>query len=452
MTTWWCEQAWLADAPVARVRVEAAGGTITAVVPDVDPQPEDVRLPGLVLPGFANAHSHAFHRALRGRTHDEDGTFWTWRKRMYAVACRLDPDSYLDLARAAYAEMALAGVTAVGEFHYLHHGPDGVPYDDPNAMALSLLQAADDAGLRLTLLDTCYLAGGLSGDGHAPLEGVQTRFGDGDAEHWAARVAALRSAMHSSPQSIVVGAAVHSVRAVPRDQLGGMRAAVEGWRADGPTPLHVHLSEQPAENEACQRFYGLTPTALLDDEGLLGEHSTVVHATHLSDHDIVRIGRTTTTACFCPTTERDLADGIGPARALADAGAPVALGSDQHAVVDPFEEARGLEAHERLNTLQRGRFAPSQLLTAMTSAGHASLGRPGAGRIEVGSPADLVAVRLDSVRTAGSRAEQVVHCATAADVHHVVAGGRTIVEDGQHVLGDVGALLREAIEPLWEGL
>lgn len=451
--TWWCEQAWVGDTAVAGVRIEEVAGLITRVTRGAPPQPRDERLHGLVFPGFANAHSHAFHRALRGRTHDEGGTFWTWRDRMYAVASRLDPDSYLSLARAAYAEMALAGITAVGEFHYLHHGADGVPYDDPNAMGLALAQAASEAGVRLTLLDTCYLAGGLTPGGHTPLAGVQRRFDDRDAERWAERVGALRTATSCSPLDVVVGAAVHSVRAVPRGQLPTVRTAVAAWRGDdAEAPLHAHVSEQPAENEACQRFYGLTPTALLDDEGLLGQHSTAVHATHLTEDDVARLGRTTTAACFCPTTERDLADGIGPARAVADAGAPLCLGSDQHAVVDPFEEARGLESHERLNTLQRGRFTPSELVAAMTVHGHASLGRPHGGRIEVGAPADLVAVHLDTPRTAGSLPAQVVYSATSADVHGVVVGGRAVVHDGQHVLGDVGTLLRNAIDPLWEAL
>jgi formiminoglutamate deiminase len=433
------------------VRVEATGGTITAITPDVDPEAGDDRLTGLVLPGFANAHSHAFHRALRGRTHHDGGTFWTWRERMYAVAERLDPDSYLALARAVYAEMALAGITAVGEFHYLHRGPDGVPYDDPNAMGLALVQAANEAGIRLTLLDTCYLAGGLTADGHLPLDGVQQRFGDGDADRWAARVDELRSGAATAHADVVVGAAVHSVRAVPRDQLGVIRSATERWRAAGfLAPLHAHLSEQPAENEACQGFYGLTPAGLLASEQLLGPSTTAVHATHLTDDDVRVLGTTGTTACFCPTTERDLADGIGPARELFDVGSPLALGSDQHAVVDMFEEARGLEAHERLRSLQRGRFTPAELVTAMTGAGHASLGRPRAGRLAVGTPADLVAVRLDSVRTAGSLAAQLVHSATSADVHRVVVGGRAVVTDGVHALGDVGALLQHAIQPLWE--
>jgi formiminoglutamate deiminase len=450
--SWWCEQAWVDDGPLGRVRVEALDGTITAVTPAADPQADDIHLPGLVLPGFANAHSHAFHRALRGRTQGGGGTFWSWRTRMYALTSRLSPSSYLALARAAYAEMALAGITAVGEFHYLHHGPNGVPYADPNEMALALVQAAAEAGVRLTLLDTCYLAGGLGAGGHLPLDGAQQRFGDGDAERWTARVEDLRGAVSSAQADVVVGSAVHSVRAVPRDQLGTVRAAIQGWRAGGsPVPLHVHLSEQPAENDACAAFYGVTPTALLQSEGLLGPQTVVVHATHLTADDVATLGSTATTACFCPTTERDLADGIGPARELFDAGAALALGSDQHAVVDMFEEARGLEAHERLRTLQRGRFAPSQLVTAMTAGGHSCLGRPLAGRLAPGAPADLVAVRLDSPRTAGSLAAQAVHSATGADVHRVVVGGRTIVADGEHVLGHVGTLLHDAIEPLWEG-
>jgi formiminoglutamate deiminase len=423
----------------AGVRLEVdAGGQISAVETGTSARDRDHRLPGVVLPGFANAHSHAFHRAFRGRTHDEGGTFWTWRERMYAVAGRLDPDSYLALARAVYAEMALAGVTSVGEFHYLHHGPDGEPYADPNAMAEALRTAASDAGVRLTLLDTCYLAGGLSGAGHLPLEGVQRRFGDGDAAGWAARVGELKPSA-----GMRIGAAVHSVRAVPRHQLATVADTLE------QAPLHAHLSEQPAENEACRAYYGRTPTGLLLDAGLLGPRTTAVHATHLSADDVHTLGNTGTTCCFCPTTERDLADGIGPARALRDAGAPLALGSDQHAVIDLVEEARALEMDDRLATLRRGRFTPPELLHALTTAGHASIGWPELGRIEVGAPADLVAVRLDSVRTAGIRPEQVLLAATASDIDTVLVAGREIVSGGQHVLGDVGRLLAEAIAPLW---
>ncbi len=441
---WFAAYAWLPGGVAHNVRIVVRAGRITAVDVGVDPHDAAsagaTQLPGIVLPGFANAHSHAFHRALRGRTHGSGGTFWTWRRAMYAVAGRLDPDAYLGLARATYAEMALAGVSAVGEFHYLHHQPDGRPYDDPNVMSDALARAAADAGVRLTLIDTCYLAGGLGdgpdGHGHPPLAGVQRRFGDGDAGAWAARVASW-----SPPAGVTVGAAIHSVRAVPRDQLPTVVAAAGG------RPLHVHVSEQIAENAACLAAYGCTPTGLLADAGALGSRSTAVHATHLTTDDVARLGSTGTTACLCPTTERDLADGIGPARALADAGSSLALGSDQHAVTDLLEEARALETNERLDSLQRGRFAPAALVDALTA--HGCLGVPDAGRIEAGARADLVAVRLDTVRTAGADPAQVVLAASAADIDTVVVDGELVVSGGEHRLGDVAALLREAIEPLW---
>ena len=435
MTAYWAESALLPSGLASSVRLEITDGVFDAVSPD-QPQGNAQRLPGVVIPGLANCHSHAFHRALRGRTHHGGGTFWTWREGMYSVAAQLDPDSYLALARATYAEMALAGVTSVGEFHYVHHQPDGTPYADPNAMGEALRQAAVEAGVRLTLLDTCYLAGGIGSDGHQPLSEQQRRFGDGDAESWAARVAAF-----DGDANTVVGAAIHSVRAVPREQVGTVATAAEG------RPLHVHLSEQPAENDACLATYGVTPTALLYAEGALGAMTSAVHATHLADDDIATLGRTGTTACFCPTTERDLADGIGPARRLADAGSPLSLGSDQHAVIDLVEEARALEMHERLSTGERGRFTPADLLVAATA--HASIGWSDAGRIEAGQRADLVAVRTNTRRTAGSAADQILLSATAEDVDTVIRDGTVVVERGQHRLGDVGRLLSEAIDPLW---
>ncbi|HET7660373.1 MAG TPA: formimidoylglutamate deiminase [Oryzihumus sp.] len=440
---WHAAYALLPTGLAREVTFEVTDGRFTSVTPD-SPVGDAARLPGVVLPGLANAHSHAFHRALRGRTHGGGGTFWTWREGMYAVAAQLDPDSYLALARATYAEMALAGVTCVGEFHYLHHAPGGVPYADPNAMGEALRQAAAEAGIRLTLLDACYLAGGLTAAGHLPLGAEQLRFGDGTVERWAARLSALKPS-----DGLRRGAAIHSVRAVPREALAPVAEAARGL-VPAAGPLHVHLSEQPAENEACQGFYGLTPTALLEAEGVLGPQTTAVHATHLTPADVAALGGSGTTACFCPTTERDLADGIGPARALHDAGAPLSLGSDQHAVIDLLEEARALEMHERLDSLQRGRFRPDELLAAATA--HGSLGWEDAGRLEAGARADLVAVRLDSPRTAGIDPAQVLLAATAADVDTVLVDGRVVVESGLHRLGDVGALLRKAIEPLWEDM
>ena len=432
--------------PVAAdVLIETAGDRIAAVRTGV-PRPADaVHLSGLTLPGLANAHSHAFHRALRGRTHagaaPRGGTFWTWREEMYRVAARLDPDTYHAVARAAFGEMALAGIACVGEFHYLHHRPGGRPYADPLAMADALVEAAAEAGIRLTLLDTCYLAGGVG----TPLQGPQLRFGDGTAERWAARAAALHD-RYAGRASVRVGAAAHSVRAVPPP---GLRV-VAAWAAERAAPLHIHVSEQPAENDDCLAGYGVTPTALLDAYGVLGPRTTAVHATHLTASDVAALARTGTTVCATPTTERDLGDGLGPARALAVAGVPVALGSDSNAVVDLLEEARGLELHERLRSGSRGHWTAGQLLTAATAAGHASLGWPEAGRLEVGALADLTTVGLGSVRVAGAApgtlAESVVFAGSAADVTHLVVGGRTVVSGGRHqLLGDVSALLRAAV-------
>jgi formiminoglutamate deiminase len=445
VTSWWCEYAWLGTGPQGRVRILAGtDGRIVELISGADPQPGDERLPGLVLPGFADAHSHAFHRALRGRTQGEHGTFWTWRDRMYALADRLDPDTYRDLATAVYAEMALAGVTTVGEFHYLHHDRGGTRYAEPNAMGEALRDAARAAGIRLTLLDACYLRGGID----VPLQGVQRRFDDGDAETWANRVSAL-----ADDEGFRVAAAVHSVRAVPADQLDLVVEASVG--EDGrPRPLHVHLSEQPAENQACLDAYGVTPTRLLHDHGVLGEATTAVHATHLTGDDIAMLGDSRTTVCICPTTERDLGDGIGPARAVADAGSPLALGSDQHVVIDLLAESHALEMNERLSSGQRGRFTTSELVAALGVQGHASLGWPEAGRLAVGAVADLVALRLDTVRTAGALPEQALLVATGADVDTVVVGGRTVVREGRHVLLESGAatvagLLTGAVAAAW---
>jgi formiminoglutamate deiminase len=441
VTRWWAELAWLGGERVAeRVLIETEGDRVVAVEAGGDAPAAARRLAGLVLPGLANAHSHAFHRALRGRTHAGRGDFWSWREGMYALAARLEPDSYLALARAAYAEMALAGITTVGEFHYLHHPPGGGRYANPNAFGEALAAAAAEAGVRLTLLDACYLRADVDG---SPLAGTQLRFGDGDAEAWAERASALDAT------AARVGAAVHSVRAVPP---AAMRV-VAAWAEERAVPLHLHLSEQLRENQACLAATGLSPTGLCAETGVLGPRTTAVHATHLDDDDLRLLGGSATGACICPTTERDLADGVGPASRLPGAGAPLSLGSDSHAVIDLFEEARAVELDERLVTGWRGHHRPADLLAAATEGGMRALGWPEAGVIAPGRIADLVAVRLDSPRLAGAPVDQlpaaVVFAATAADVSDVVAGGRQVVADGHHLLvGDVGAALDSAIRRL----
>ncbi|MFJ7048524.1 formimidoylglutamate deiminase [Streptomyces sp. NPDC101112] len=446
-TTYWLEHAWLGSDVEPGVTLTVAGpgdpraGRITAVhtgIPTPPPGAEPLR--GLTLPGLANAHSHAFHRALRATVQVGSGTFWTWREVMYQVAHRLTPDSYHALARAVYAEMALAGITAVGEFHYVHHAPGGTPYADPNAMGEALIAAAAEAGIRITLLDTAYLS---SGFGQAP-DRHQLRFSDGTADAWAERSSALKERDHAR-----IGAAIHSVRAVPAEQL----ATVARWAEERRAPLHVHLSEQTAENDACRQAHGRTPTQLLADHGVLGPRTTGVHNTHLTDTDIALIGGSGTGTCMCPTTERDLADGIGPAVALQRAGSPLSLGSDSHAVIDLFEEARAMELNERLRSRTRGHWTAAALLRAASADGHAALGWDEAGALEPGALADFTTIALDSVRTAGPLprlgAETAVFAASAADVSHTVVGGRHVVRDGAHALvPDVPKALAEAVAAL----
>jgi formiminoglutamate deiminase len=439
--TYWLEHAWLDTHVEPGVAVDVRDGRIAAVrtgTPAPPPGAEILR--GLTLPGLADAHSHAFHRALRGTVQVGSGTFWTWREVMYSFADKLTPDTYHALARAVYAEMALAGITAVGEFHYVHHAPGGTRYTDPNAMGEALIGAAAEAGIRITLLDTCYLSSGFG----SPPDTHQQRFSDGTAEAWATRCSVLKERDHAR-----IGAAIHSVRAVPARQL----ATVVRWAEERRAPLHVHLSEQTAENEACFEAHGCTPTRLLADHGVLGPRTTGVHNTHVTGEDIALLGGSGTGTCMCPTTERDLADGIGPAVALQRAGSPLSLGSDSHAVVDLLEEARAMELNERLRTRARGHWTAAALLRAATADGHAALGWDEAGTIEAGALADLTTIALDSVRTAGPLprlgAETAVFAASAADVRHTVVSGRHIVRDGAHSLvPDVPQALAAAVEAL----
>ncbi|HEV8452918.1 MAG TPA: formimidoylglutamate deiminase [Gaiellales bacterium] len=425
-----------------RVTIAVENGRIASIEPESVPPAGAIRLPGITIPGLVNPHSHALHRALRGRTQRVASDFWAWRSLMYRLADRLDPDRYYRLARATYAEMALAGITAVGEFHYLHHDHGGRPYADANAMGEALIAAAAEAGIRLTLIDTCYLQAGLDG---RPLEPAQRRFSDGDAEAWMSRADGLNAVPGAE-----VAAAIHSVRAVdPRSMT-----SIVAWSRRHAVPLHVHASEQPRENEECLAATGMTPIALLAEGGALGPETTVVHATHATPQDIDLLGSTGTTVCLCPTTERDLADGVGPAHELAAAGSPLTVASDMHAVIDMFEELRALELDQRLLSGRRGLHPPEQLLTAATTAGSASLGRDARG-LTAGAPADFTTVALDTPRTAGATAatalDQLVFAAAAADVTDVVVAGRHVVEEGRHVgVGDVGLALVEAISEVMD--
>nr|WP_274387488.1 formimidoylglutamate deiminase [Salsipaludibacter albus] len=454
-----CDHAWLGDRMAHDTWLGiGADGTITELVQEPPERPDAPvqRVAGVTLPGLVDTHGHAFHRHLRGRAQPDgvgDGSprgarddFWRWRERMYAVARTLDPDGMFAIARAVYGEMALAGITCVGEFHYVHHQPDGTPYADPNAMGRAVVAAADEVGIRLTLLDTLYLTGRVGATLDDPdLDDVQRRFSDGDAHRWATRVADL-----SETATTRLGAAIHSVRAVPPEAIADVAALAVGTDAGSVRVLHAHVAEQVAEGEATRAVHGRSPTRLLADAGALSERFTAVHGVWLDDDDRALLGDAGATVCACPTTEQDLADGIVDGAALADAGVRLALGSDQHVVVDLFAEARGLELGQRLATRTRGHHDPAALLAAATTGGAHSLGWPELGRLEVGAPADLAVVATGSVRLVGipddDLASALVFAATAADVTATMVAGQWIVRDGAHVRRDVGDDLRRALD------
>jgi formimidoylglutamate deiminase len=350
-------------------------------VVDVGPTTDGERLPGRALaPGFVNAHSHVFQRELRGRVerrdpdHPEDD-FWNWRERMYALAEGLDPASIHEASRRCYREMLRAGYTSVAEFHYVHHRPDGAPYDDPNTLAKAVAEAAEEEGMRIVLLPVAYARGGIP------------RFRDAAAAGFLERVDALRS-WAKGRELVEVGAAAHSVRAVPR----GWLEELAGYARRNDLPLHVHADEQPREVEECREEYGIRPIELLAETGSLGPHTTVVHATHADERELGLLAEHGSRVCACPTTEGNLGDGFLPAQAILRLGVGLQLGSDSHVRIDPFEELREIETNARRLSGRRN------LLVAPGEDSPASwLLRAGWGRdgLEPGNPADFVEIDLE---------------------------------------------------------
>jgi formiminoglutamate deiminase len=412
MITYHLSQAFLGDS-INSVNATVSDGTIISLE-EGPPVPGAVIINGLTMPGFANLHSHAFHRFLRGRTHRVGGNFWSWRDAMYGLAELLDPDLMYQIGLVVYGEMVRAGYTAVWEFHYLHHGSDGRGYTDPNAMGVALADAAAEVGIRLVMVDTLYLTSGV--DGSEP-EGVQRRFSDGSMQAWIERFELL-------PDRVAKAAAVHSVRAVP---VPAMETMAE-YSSAGEIPVHVHVSEQRKENEECRAAHGISPVALLDRVGLLGPRTVAVHATHIDERDVERLASTGSRVCMCPTTERDLGDGIGPSHALSSAGVRLSIGSDSQAVIDPLEEVRALEMNARLALERRGVHQPVDLAGIGTDVPGL-----GSGAITVGNQADFIALDLTRLDPAGLRGEELLAAAlfelSARDVTDVVVGGKRLVED-----------------------
>jgi formiminoglutamate deiminase len=402
---WHAEQAWLGH-PAQDVLIEVEAGRIKWVTEGVPAPAGATTLEGWTVPGLANVHSHTFQHMLRGTVESGAGDFWAWRREMYRRTGWNRAD-YFDYSRLVFQEMLEAGITAVGEFHYLHqHG---------NELGDALIQAAGEVGIRITLIDACYLRGGLDG---RPLDEAQRWFSDGDADHWVKRVDGLKDG-----PGVRIGAAIHSVRAVDPSSM----RTVAAWARRRKAPLHIHLAEQPAEVDECRAVEGCTPTELLDREGILGSDLTAVHSIHVDEHDIALLGTSRVTVGACPTTERDLGDAVGPLRALAGAGCPLAVGSDSNAFIDILEEARALELDQRRATGRRILHQPEELLRAATVNGMRALGWD-AGELKPEMLADFIT--LEQPRHTTRREldpSYLIYGCSARDVKNVVVGGVTVI-------------------------
>jgi formimidoylglutamate deiminase len=410
-----------------------------------------------LLPGLVNAHSHSFQRVIRGRTEyrtaNSKDSFWTWREMMYSAAVRLTPEDVYDAARMAFLEMALSGITAVGEFHYLHHAPDGTSYDDPNLLSKEVVRAANDVGLRIALLRVAYARSGYESESNP----LQMRFIEADPERYLKNLEQLIAdldkregsscdststrAANQTSSLAWTGVAPHSVRAVPLNYLKEIIKVANQRHL----PVHMHVAEQPGEVSACIEEYGRSPVALLATEGLLSERFTGVHAIHVTPKAVRMLADARALVCACPTTERNLGDGIVPVDNFFKNGVRVSLGSDSQTEIDLLEDARELEYHLRLQRTERAVLAPSEgdglsalaarLFDCATTNGAESIGAPG-GALEAGGVADFFTVDLNDPSIAGASADDllstVVFSLSRTAIKDVVVGGKRIVEDGRH--------------------
>jgi formimidoylglutamate deiminase len=441
---------------------------------------------------MVNAHSHAFQRVIRGRTEYRAAptsagardSFWTWREQMYAAASRLTPEDIYDASRMAFLEMALSGITTVGEFHYLHRTPEGEEYEDPNLLSKQVVRAALDVGIRIALLRVAYARAGYMKEP----DPRQLRFIEPDPDTYARNTESLVAELARSEadegaggddaaRRAWAGVAPHSVRAVPVEYLRALRDFA-GARS---LPVHMHVAEQPAEIEACLAETGRTPVALLADEGVLNSRFTGVHAVHITGEEIKQLQDSRACVCACPTTERNLGDGVVPADALLKAGVPVALGTDSHAQIDLLEDARELEYHLRLTRLERNVLAPAaredeggsdssadlnsgaprasslaaRLFECATSAGAHSVGA-NAGEFAEGKSADFFTVDLEDPSIAGAAHEDllpaIVFSLSRAGIRETAVGGRLVVEGSRHAAqGEIVSRFKSLQRRLWDG-
>ncbi|HEX6043481.1 MAG TPA: formimidoylglutamate deiminase [Pyrinomonadaceae bacterium] len=393
-----------------------------------------VRLPGrAMLPGMVNAHSHAFQRVIRGRTEyrsqNTSDSFWTWREQMYAAATTLTPEQIYSASRLAFLEMAMSGITAVGEFHYIHHSPDGTPYSDPNLLAHEVIRAARDVGIRIALLRVAYARAGYQVEPNPR----QIRFIESE-ETYLTNLDQLLSTIDTSDTSdgmAWAGIAPHSVRAVPLDYL----KRIVAFANERGLPVHMHVAEQPAEVTACIQEYGRSPVALLDTEGLLSDRFTAVHAVHVTPKAVDALARSGAGVCACPTTERNLGDGVVPADLYFKSAVAVSLGTDSQIQIDLLEDARELEYHLRLQKMERNVLAAgdgtvaTRLFDCATVNGAKAIGFDG-GKLEPGRPADFFTVDLNDVSIAGWSLDNllanIVFSLSRTAIRDVVVGGKEL--------------------------
>jgi|SRR5271168_1223910 len=408
-----------------------------------------------LLPGFVNVHSHSFQRLIRGKSESRivsGKNFWSWRGTMYHAASQLDPQDVYDVARMAFLEMVLTGTTTVGEFHYLHNTPNGKPYNDPNLLSKQVIAAAQSVGIRIVLLRTAYLRSGYK---LSPDLG-QIRF----FESTTAFLENMSALVHdcSAPQSEVrFGVAPHSIRAVPLPDL----TEIAAWSRENKLPLHMHVAEQIAENTACLHEYGLTPVELLNKEQLLGPDFTAVHSIHINADEIAMLADANATICSCPTTERNLGDGIFAADQVMAAGIPVALGSDSQAQIDPLEDARELDYHLRLKQQERAildqiaaKALALRLFDCATVHGARALALP-VGVFAPGSFADFVTVDLNDVSIAGHSADDllpiIVFSLDRSAIRDVIVNGKSVLRDQKHAHQDeIISRYKEVHRKVWQ--
>ena len=428
----WFEQALLPDGWAEHVRLELCDGRITAVARAVARRPGEARH-GIALPGLCNLHSHAFQRAMAGLTEraGPDGDdFWSWRELMYRFLARLTPADVQAIAALAYIEMLESGFTRVGEFHYLHHGPDGRFYDHRAEMAEAIGAAAEESGIALTLLCSFYAHSDFGGATPQPGQRRFINTLDGFAE----LVAQSRSIINRL-NAANIGIAPHSLRAVTPEELSRLQAL---W-PEGP--IHIHAAEQRREVEACIARLGAPPVGWLLDHASIDARWCLVHATHMTTAETVGLAKSGAVAGLCAQTEANLADGIFPARDYLRAGGRFGLGTDSNIVIDASSELRGIDYAQRLllgrrNPLAHGSSSGRTLFAAASTGGAQALGVAAEG-LKPGACADIVTLKSDAIALLSRRDDSIldswIYASRASAIGEVWRGGRKLVSGGQHV-------------------